>query len=274
MSKFKVIGLGGIGSYLIEPLSRFLSYEEGSAEITLIDGDSYEEKNSGRQKFTCAGNKAEVTRSDLKHFFPRIRYRSKPEYITEENVISLIRENDIVFACVDNHATRKIISDRCDELENVVLISGGNDYTSGNVIVYVREHDEEITKSPTSLYPNSIGKPQDINPGDQENVDQDGCMVNMEEKPQLIITNNDVASKMLGCYYLWLEGKLNFNEVHVDVLTQRSRPIPDNMGEEVSSLVYVIMEAYDRNDLELVSSLCDSLKEQITQQKNTSEEIE
>ena len=97
MKKIKVIGLGGIGSYLVEPLSRFLSYEEGSAEVMLIVGDSYEEVNRGRQKFSCLGNKAETAKIDLKNLFPRIHYRAKAEYLTEENVISFIRENDIIF---------------------------------------------------------------------------------------------------------------------------------------------------------------------------------
>ena len=52
--KIKVVGAGGIGSYLIEPLSRYLSYCKDSCEITVIDGDLYEDKNLQRQKFSLS----------------------------------------------------------------------------------------------------------------------------------------------------------------------------------------------------------------------------
>ena len=145
--KIKVIGIGGIGSCLLPTLCRFLEHYENIGEevnVTLIDGDIYTEENESRQNFSRLGSKAEVSTDDLKEIFNCIRFNSVPHYVVEENIVGIIRENDIVFLCVDNHATRKLVSDRCEELENVVLISGGNEFTDGNIQVHVRKNGENF----------------------------------------------------------------------------------------------------------------------------------
>ncbi len=224
--KIKVIGAGGIGCYLVEPLSRYLSHSEDQIEITVIDGDIYEERNRERQRFTGCNNKAEETISQYREEFPKIHFRSKSEYITDDNVITNIRENDTVMLCVDNHATRKLVSDRCAELENITLISGGNDYTDGNVICYIRKDGKDVTKSPTDLYP-KIANPEDKNPGDVVNVERSGCQQQVAAQPQLLFTNLAIASTMLNCYRKCEQEKVNFHQVYVDIDSLRTRPSPD-----------------------------------------------
>lgn len=225
IKKIKVIGAGGIGSYLIEPLSRYLSYAEESSEVTVIDGDKYEAKNGDRQRFTEHENKATHTAASLRKQFTNVHFRSKEQYLTKKNVIASIREDDVVFLCVDNHATRKLVSDRCEELQNVTLISGGNDYTDGNVIVYLRQNGKDLTKSPTSLF-KSINEPQDENPG-EDFQDNGSCETLTESAPQLLFTNLAIASSMLNCYYAVVQNNVNFEQVYVDILAQRMRPSPD-----------------------------------------------
>lgn len=230
MNKFKVIGAGGIGSYLVEPLCRYLSSLNESCEVTVIDGDFYEERNRERQRFSALNvNKAEETVNALVQQFPKIHLTHKAEYITEDNVISLIRENDTVFLCVDNHATRKLVSERCGELNNVTLISGGNEYTDGNVVCYLRKDGQDITRSLTDLDP-KIANPEDKNPGEIENVQREGCQREAEISPQLLFTNLAVASLMLNCYRKCEQGKVNFHQVYVDIDTLRTRPSPEQEG--------------------------------------------
>lgn len=224
--KIKVVGAGGIGGHLAEPLARYLSYSEDNCEITVIDGDKFEERNKERQRFGACENKADHTVQLLKGEFPRVHFRAKPEYLTADNVIAAIREGDVVFLCVDNHATRKLVSDRCAELKNVTLISGGNDYTDGNVIVYLRENGKDKTKSPTHLHP-KIANPEDKNPGLLNDAERQGCAREAQTHPQLLFTNLAIASTMLNCYYAFEQGKINFEQVYVDIVTQRSRPAPD-----------------------------------------------
>lgn len=224
--KVKVIGLGGIGTYLVEPLVRYLSHQYDDVQVTLIDGDSYEEKNRNRQRFGKFDNKALVTVEELTPKFPKVHFKAKKEYLDDDNVISVIREGDIVFACVDNHATRKLISDRCEELDDVTLISGGNAYTDGNVILYRRENGKDVGRAPTKLF-KEIANPKDVNPATVVEK-ADGCVEMTEDNPQLLFTNNAIATTMCNVFYALEQGKASFEQVFVDILTQRSRPTPEN----------------------------------------------
>ena len=221
--KIKVIGSGGIGTHLIEPLARYLSYTEDYCEVTVVDGDEFEERNRERQRFTECSNKAEGTVSWLKSIFPKIHFRSVKEYVTDDNIIMIIREGDTVFLCVDNHSTRKLASERCSELDNVVMISGGNGETDGDVLVYIRKNGKDFTQPLTSLP--EIAKPDDKNPGNFTDEDRQGCQEEAEANPQLLFTNLDIASSMLGCYYAYEKGKLVFNRVFSDILTQARRVV-------------------------------------------------
>lgn len=223
--KIKVIGAGGIGTYLIEPLARYLHFCDDNCEVTIIDGDKYEEKNKTRQRFKAEENKADHTAALLKEEFQKVHIRSKGEFVTPDNVISIIRENDIVFMCVDNHATRKLVSDRCQQLKNITLISGGNDYTDGNVILYIRKDGKDVTKSPTALSPH-IANPTDENPG-LVNKERQGCEQEVATNKQLLFANMAVASHMLNVYYAVEQNKANFHQVYFDILTQRARPAPE-----------------------------------------------
>lgn len=224
--KIKVIGAGGIGGHLVEPLCRYLSYTDDYVELTVFDGDKFEERNRERQRFSECANKAEHTAEMLKEEFPKIHFRAKGEFLTDDNIITAIREGDVVFSCVDNHATRKLISDRCEELDNVTLISGGNDYTDGNVIVYIRQNGKDITKPLTSLHP-KIAEPEDKNPGTLTDEERQGCEQEARTNPQLLFANLAIASAMCNCYYAYEQNKVNFEQVYIDILTQRSRPAPD-----------------------------------------------
>lgn len=224
--KVKVIGAGGIGGYLLEPLCRYLSTSEDHVEVTVIDGDEFEERNRERQRFTECENKAKHTADSLKMDFPKIHFRAKDEFVTSENIITMIRNDDIVFLCVDNHATRKLVSERCSDLENVTLISGGNDYTDGNVIVYIRKDGKDVTKSPVDLH-SKIANPVDKNPGDLTDQQRHGCEAEIVNNPQLLFTNLAIASSMCNCYYAYEQDKINFEQVYLDILTQKMRPTPE-----------------------------------------------
>lgn len=227
--KVKIIGLGGIGSYLAEPLCRYLNYlsklpNAESYEVTLIDGDKYESKNQDRQIFDRFENKAEVTAEMLRKKFIKIHFRHKGEYIIPDNVVSLVREKDLIFLCVDNHKTRKLVSDRCKELDDVTLISGGNEKTDGNVIYYRRQDGEDVTRSPCDLH-GQIMNPTDKNPG--EGGERQGCEEIALEDPQLLITNFAAASHMLNVFYASTQDRAKFEQVFFDILSQRSRPTPE-----------------------------------------------
>ena len=115
VTKVKVIGAGGIGLCLLPQLCRFLNYENKKfpeVEVSVIDGDAFEDKNRARQSFKNFGLKSTQTANDLREQFPRIVLYDHPVFVDEDNVVRFMRENDIVLSCVDNHKTRKILHDR------------------------------------------------------------------------------------------------------------------------------------------------------------------
>lgn len=221
--QIKVIGLGGIGSCLVPILARFLNYHVGakdeSVELTLIDGDDYEERNRERQEFHRPGNKAEVMAERLRKELANLRLRAKPEYVTGDNVVRLIRDGDVVLLCPDNHATRKLLSDRFEELENGLLISGGNELTTGNVQIYIRKSGRDVTLPIANRFHPEIQNPNDRNPG------EGACRARVASEPQILVMNNAVADRMLVALYAYLRGRLNWDEEYLDILSGNHRKV-------------------------------------------------
>ncbi len=219
MLEIKAIGIGGIGCALLPFLCRYLQYAGEKARITLIDGDRFERANAYRQSFSRLGNKAEVKAQELAREFENLSLRAAPEFVTAENVSRLIRESDLLFLMVDNHASRKLVSDHAATLKEVILISGGNDFVDGNIQVYARSQDQDLTPSLSRYHP-EIAQPQDRNPADLS------CEELMAAgEPQLLFTNLMVAALMLNAFYAWSRDRLTYSEVYLDILENLTRPV-------------------------------------------------
>jgi len=213
----RIIGLGGVGSILSERLCRFLNYaSDVSASITLVDGDSYEQKNYERQEFSTFGNKAEVKASDLELQFPQIDLDVYPAFINEATTAEVIKEGDIVFLCVDNHKTRMIVNNYCKQLKDVTLISGGNELTDGNVQTYIRKGNKDITPDLAAYHP-EIANPDDKLP------DELSCEQLANSDPQLYFANLGVATIMCWSFYnAVIKSKLEASEVYFDILSMNT----------------------------------------------------
>ncbi len=229
--EIKVIGVGGIGCALLPHLCRYLHYAPPtpggaagapgpSARVTLVDGDSFEARNAARQAFGAAGNKARVKAAELAREFEGVSLRAVPEFIHEGNAAGIIGEGDVVFLAVDNHRTRKAVSDHCRTLRSAVLISGGNDLTDGNVQIYVRREGADVTLPLTRFHP-EIAEPRDRSPAEMS-CDE----LAREGAPQLLFTNLAVASAMLNAFYACQQGVLSYGEVYLDIVQARANPVP------------------------------------------------
>jgi len=225
----KIIGLGGIGSWLvlfITKYARFTMLQNKKITITLIDGDSYDSLNRPRQNFKNLGNKARITMLELKDEYDKyvpagytlenFELTSKADYVSKDNVELLISNGDVVFMGVDNHKTRSLVSKYCQKLDDVILISGGNDITVGNVQIYYKKNGEEITSDLCAYHP-EIENPRDKAPYELS------CDEMTESAPQLIFTNAMVAIHMCCAYYNLLTGTININnqigETYFDIVT-------------------------------------------------------
>ena len=209
-----VIGLGGVGTILIERLCRFLNYSNDyDAELLLVDGDEYEVKNYERQEFNQFGNKADVKSTELMLKFPEVPVDSFEAYINETNVAEAIKEGDIVFLCVDNHKTRNIISNYCTTMKDVTLISGGNELTDGNVQTYIRRGGVDLTPDLCAYHP-EIANPEDQLPNEMS------CEELSNAEPQLYFTNLGVATIMCWTFYKTIvKGQVDQqSEVYFDIL--------------------------------------------------------
>lgn len=211
----KIIGLGGIGSILVERLCRFLSYSQVDTNfvVTLIDGDVYEDKNLERQEFTRLGDKAEIKASDLKIKYLNLNIDYIIDYINTDTISGVINEKDIIFLCVDNHKTRMVVSNYCKTLSNVILFSGGNELTDGNVQIYIRKGGIDITPDLCAYHP-EIATPTDRSP------DEMSCEELSKSEPQLYFTNLSVATIMCWAYYnVVVQQNINVSEIYFDIST-------------------------------------------------------
>jgi hypothetical protein len=242
----KIIGLGGIGSWLLPIIvkyARFTMLQNKKITITCIDGDSYDSLNRPRQNFQNLGNKARIKCLELQDEYNRyvpagyvldkfvLDYRD--DYIDEGNIAEMILNEDTVFLCVDNHKTRSIVSKHCEKLDNIILISGGNDIIAGNVQIFKKVGGIPMTADLGRFHP-EIAFPQDKAPYEKS------CEEMQESLPQLIFTNNMVASLMGCAYYAVLTEQINYNnpigEAYFNIVTLKCesylrKPKKENEGE-------------------------------------------
>lgn len=222
---FKLIGLGGVGGIAARYLVVFLASLGVRCRVVLIDGDAFEPANAARMLFAEYGNKAAVVRDDLLAHArdSAVALEAIPEYVTHDNAARLLQERDIVLLAVDNHATRKVVDDACARLDDVCLISGGNDGvegslrgTYGNVQVGLRRGGRPLTPSLARFHP-EIAQPADAPPGED-------CIAAIVSTPQILFANLATASAMLNALWLQLCGALHYSELCFDIHDGLMRP--------------------------------------------------
>ena len=234
-----IIGMGGVGSVLLPKLARFCQSLPGFAtSITVVDGDKYEPKNAERQVFSRFGNKAEVAVADaLKAGFDCVTFTAVPEFLTPDNIDFVLESGAVIFLCVDNHKTRKMVDAFVSKLPDAVLMNGGNELTDGNVQVYIRSAGSDVTASLSATHP-EISNPRDKAPHEMSCEE-----LARASSPQLFFANDLVSTLMCGVFYQvvqhWghLETLIRIGEIFFDLQQMRVNPIPrPGRGEAERSL--------------------------------------
>ncbi|MDE2233238.1 MAG: ThiF family adenylyltransferase [Patescibacteria group bacterium] len=224
LKQVKIIGLGGIGGWLVKAVAVVLDHGDCNYLLTIIDGDKYEDKNHQRQQFRLSDTneyKAYAQANWLDAYYQgsdRLLCKSNCCYIDETNIAGLIQDGDIVLLCVDNHATRKLVSDHCSKLKNITLISGGNDAHDGNVMIYRRINGRDKSPSLTEYHP-EIANPADKLPDD----------LSCEERiaagdTQTVAANFMAASIMLNALCSVLANEPTPHEVYFGTITNTASP--------------------------------------------------
>ncbi len=205
LEKIVVIGCGGIGSWLLPPLLRFLNAENFRGEIHLWDGDRYTTDNQARQEFAAERvgcNKADAQAEILRTNYPALRGVAHTEYVTAENVQQAVCERALILGCVDNHPARAVIDRRAGELADVCVLSAGNEKLDGNVHVLLRRAGRNVTLPLLRRHPEIASAKR----GDRAEM---GCEELVAKgETQLLVTNFMAAATILAAFHvIWTFGE-------------------------------------------------------------------
>lgn len=117
-----LIGLGGVGGYTFETLVR-----SGIENITIVDGDTFEESNLNRQMLalnsTINKNKTDIAELRAKQINEKIKIKKITEFLTKENINKIdLKEYDYVIDACDTIELKKELIKICTK-DNIKLIS-------------------------------------------------------------------------------------------------------------------------------------------------------
>lgn len=135
--RIAIIGLGGTGSYILDLVSK-----TSIKEIHLIDGDVFCQHNAFRSP--GAASKEIFPKSMSKVSYFKANYQNMHKNLIEHNMfikeenVSVLKDMDFVFICIDSGITRKLITDYL-VLEEIPFIDTGiglqniNDTINGQI---------------------------------------------------------------------------------------------------------------------------------------------
>ncbi|SDO64906.1 HesA/MoeB/ThiF family protein [Desulforhopalus singaporensis] len=133
MSKIAIIGLGGLGGAVTEILARI-----GVGNITLVDGDCFDESNLNRQLLSSSEflgiAKAKVAAQRVKAINPAVRVTSHETFFTAKNGGELLGDSQLAIDCLDTIRDRFILEECCREL-SIPMVSAAIGGTCGQATV-------------------------------------------------------------------------------------------------------------------------------------------
>lgn len=121
-TKILLIGLGGVGGMAFECLIRL-----GFTNITIVDGDKFEQSNLNRQILSLQSNineyKVDVAKNRGLAINPHIKITSIKEFITKDNISNLfVNEYDYIIDACDT-ITTKVLLIKMAQAKNYKIIS-------------------------------------------------------------------------------------------------------------------------------------------------------
>ena len=118
-----IVGVGGIGSWMPEILSR-----SGVGKFILIDGDKYEVSNKNRQigalNSTIGLNKVEVMARRLIDINEEIVVKPLVEFIDETVDLDKIKETDVFVSLTDKFGMRTSVARIAEKLNKPICMGG------------------------------------------------------------------------------------------------------------------------------------------------------
>lgn len=216
--KAVILGAGGIGYYLAPHLLRLLENVSkvktaldkkpnehvlelverllNTDELLIVDGDLIEDKNLDRvfRADVVGTNKAVALSRLLEPEAKKIKINTFPQFIDEDSAVDhewLFEDSPLIFSCVDNNPTRRLIFSSLAQAEDCINIDGGNDEDSGQVVYWQRSKGVDITESPLQIFEELSHKKSD------EKFPTQHCLERVISEPQSFVTNAQVALSMV-----------------------------------------------------------------------------
>ena len=120
-----VIGIGGVGSWVVEALAR-----SGVGKMTLIDMDDICVTNINRQLPALTGNigklKTEVMKERVQHINPEAEVHIIDDFLSVENLTDYLNQGyDYVIDAIDNVKTKAALIAYCKRNKIKVMAIGG-----------------------------------------------------------------------------------------------------------------------------------------------------
>jgi tRNA A37 threonylcarbamoyladenosine dehydratase len=119
-----VIGIGGVGSWTAEALAR-----SGVGRLTLIDLDHVAESNINRQvhalEDTLGQAKVQAMAGRIARINPDCRVDCIEEFVTVENVATLLPKCDVAIDCIDQMKAKAALIVHCRRNKIPVVTTGG-----------------------------------------------------------------------------------------------------------------------------------------------------
>lgn len=105
-----IVGAGGLGGYVLEMIARL-----GVRRITVVDNETFDISNLNRQLLSSEQNigdkKVDAARDRIGLVNSNIYVKAIAEKLSNDNAYSALKDQDVVFDCVDNIETRFVIQD-------------------------------------------------------------------------------------------------------------------------------------------------------------------
>ena len=123
-SRVAVVGMGGVGSWVVEALAR-----SGVGHLTLIDADDICVSNTNRQLPALAGqygrNKCDAMADRCRAINPLIDVKVVPSFLTAANLEALLDEGfDLVLDACDSFRTKVEMIAWCRRRKLPIVVSG------------------------------------------------------------------------------------------------------------------------------------------------------
>ena len=137
LAHIAIIGLGGLGGGVTELLARI-----GIGNLTLIDGDSFDESNLNRQLLSTVSNigtpKATAACDRVRNINPATRVKTHLQFLEQHNGYDLLDGVDLAIDCLDTISDRFTLEQICKD-RKIPMISAAIAGKSGQATVIFPE---------------------------------------------------------------------------------------------------------------------------------------